>query len=140
MSDIEAALTKNIPFCSHIGMLPAPAGVALPDVPELKNHVGTMHAGALYTLGETASGARVVAELPELFGGLVVVKTASVAYKKPATGTITAVGKLVEPASAVRARLESEGRAVFDVEVSLTDPAGVEVATMTVSWYAKRRG
>lgn len=138
MNEISTALTRNIPFCAHIGMQPAAAGVALPDAPELRNHVGTMHAGALYTLGETASGAAVMAELPELFGGLVVVKTASVTYRKPAKGAITAIGKLVEPTDAVRARLEAEGKAVFDVAVSLTDPTGLEVATMNVSWYAKR--
>lgn len=138
MNEVSTVLAKSIPFCAHIGMQPGAEGVALPDTPELKNHVGTMHAGALYTLGETASGAAVMAELPELFGGLVVVKTASVAYLNPAKGAITAVGKLVEPTDAVRTRLEADGKAVFDVAVSLTDPTGLEVATMNVSWYAKR--
>lgn len=138
MNEVATVLAKSIPFCAHIGMQPGAGGVALPDTPELKNHVGTMHAGALYTLGETASGAAVMAELPELFGGLVVVKTAPVAYLKPAKGAITAVGKLVERTDAVRTRLEADGKAVFDVAVSLTDATGLEVATMNVSWYAKR--
>ncbi|MEU3452362.1 DUF4442 domain-containing protein [Micromonospora sp. NPDC006766] len=39
------------------------AVVRLPDNPEHRNHVGGPHAGAMFTLGETASGAVVLAEL-----------------------------------------------------------------------------
>ena len=33
------------------------AKVSMPDDPKLHNHLGTPHAGALFTLAETASGA-----------------------------------------------------------------------------------
>ena len=138
MSDSASTLVSALPFCSHLGMQPAPSGVTLPDTPELTNHIGTVHAGASFTLGEAASGAAAMRDLPQVFGGLAVVKTASIAYKKPAKGAISAKGSLAEPAADLLARLEADGKLSFDVLVSLEDAVGVEVATMTVTWYAKR--
>jgi len=138
MNDVASQLVSALPFCSHLGMQPAPAGVALPDTPQLTNHIGTVHAGAIFTLGEAASGAAAMRDFPRAFEGLAVVKTATIEFKKPAKGAISAKGSLKEPEAELLARLERDGKLSFEVLVSLSDSAGVEVATMVVTWYARR--
>lgn len=138
MTDAAISFTKAIPYNAHLG-LEGTDVLALVLTNTLTNHVGTMHAGALFSLGEAASGLAAARELSDLFGGaLVVTRTASIAFKKPARGTITAKGTLAEPSSGIRERLDRDGRVTFDVTVSLGDEDGVEVATMNVAWYAKK--
>jgi acyl-coenzyme A thioesterase PaaI-like protein len=139
MPDPAAALVLELPFPKFIGVADAEGGaIALPLADSLKNHVGTMHAGALFTLGESASGVAMMRTLaPALGGALPVAKSASVAYQKPAQGRIRAVGTVVESADAIAARLAKDGKATFDIAVKLEDDAGVEVATMTVTWYVR---
>lgn len=136
---ITTAITA-IPFCAHLHLgVAEEGGLALPDEAQLKNHLGTAHAGALYTLGEAASGAAVLRAMPELAGMLLVAKTASIEYKKPAKGRVTALGTVRDDATSIRARLSEDGKATIPVDVVLRDAAGVEVAAMVVTWYARGR-
>jgi acyl-coenzyme A thioesterase PaaI-like protein len=59
---IRKQLGKTVPFARHasveIEMIDKGRAVArLPFRPEGLNHIGTQHAGALFTVGEAASGA-----------------------------------------------------------------------------------
>jgi acyl-coenzyme A thioesterase PaaI-like protein len=137
--DSAATLVLNLPFPRSIGVADAEEGaLALPDADTLKNHVGTMHAGALFTLGESASGVAMLRVLaPVLGGAMPVAKSASIAYQKPARGRIRAVGTVVEAPDAIGARLARDGKTTFDIVVKLEDDAGVEVATMTVTWHVR---
>ena len=67
---LAATMTASVPFAGTIGVRYLEVGpegadgaravVALPDAPAVHNHVGGPHAGAMFTLGETASGAVVI--------------------------------------------------------------------------------
>jgi acyl-coenzyme A thioesterase PaaI-like protein len=130
----------GLPFTKRIGVLAEETGqLALADDPTLQNHVGTMHAGALFTLGEAASGVA-IAEVVTALGTMPVAKSASIAYRRPAKGRIRAAGKIDEEIEAVRARLVAAGKTVLDVKVSLTDDGGTEVAEMTVTWHLRGGG
>lgn len=133
-----ASFVTQIPFCAHLALQSAASGLELPDAPNTKNHIGTVHAGALYTLGEAASGVVAMRDVPDVFQGLAVVKTASIQYRKPAMGKITADGIVTGDRKAVLERLAADGKVTFDVEVALKDESDVLVATMLVTWYAKR--
>jgi acyl-coenzyme A thioesterase PaaI-like protein len=139
MPDPAVALVLDLPFPKLIGVADAEAGaLALPDADSLKNHVGTMHAGALFTLGESASGVAMMRLLaPVLGGALPVAKNATIVYQKPARGRIRATGTLAESADSIAARLAKDGKTTFEIAVKLEDDAGVEVATMTVTWYVR---
>jgi acyl-coenzyme A thioesterase PaaI-like protein len=59
---IAAGMNQAVPFAGHVGLeiesiVPGEAVVVLPERSELTNHVGSQHAGALFTLAENASGA-----------------------------------------------------------------------------------
>ncbi len=132
-----------LPFNVHLGLDIREEGgksiVWMPDTAALKNHIGTQHAGALFTLGEAASGAAVLdAFLDLLATATPLAKTATIEYKKVARGPITARGTLAEPADAIRARVEAEGKTVFDVNVALSDESGLEVVGMKVSWHLRK--
>jgi acyl-coenzyme A thioesterase PaaI-like protein len=145
--DFEAmasALGQAIPFNVHLGLEvtelePGRGVVVLPDTPECKNHVGSQHAGALFTAGEAASGGAFLATFADLLGEVTpLAESAEIAYRKIAKGRITATGRLTEDREAIVAELEREGRARFPVEVELTDPDGNVVAEMTVRWYVRK--
>jgi len=136
MSGSEVVVT--LPFNQHVGLSVAADGaVQMPDDPRLTNHVGTRHAGALFTLGEAASGAALLDALgPKLAELSFIVRTARIDYLKPARGVL--VGKSVVDGAAALARVDEEGKADLDVPVELVDGAGVVVARLVVTWVLRR--
>lgn len=143
-SAISAGILGTVPFARTVGIeflqINADAdGVtavaALPDDPAMHNHVGGPHAGAMYTLGETASGAAVLAAFgAQLHRATPLAVRASVSYRKLAMGTVTAVATLGRPAAEVIAELDAGSRPEIDVQVLITDAAGVQTAEMAVTW------
>src|SRR5919106_469749 len=66
------------------------AVVRLPDQPDFHNHVGGPHAGAMFTLAESASGAIVLAAFGDQLNRAVpLAVTAEIDYKKLAKGAVT---------------------------------------------------
>jgi acyl-coenzyme A thioesterase PaaI-like protein len=97
-----------------------------------------MHAGALFTLAETASGAAVAGAFADMIGNLrPVAAEAKIAYLKLARGIVSCAAKTSEPAEALRRRLHDEHKVVFDVLVDLFRDDGQPVAAMTVSWNVR---
>lgn len=140
---IAKGLAMAVPFVGHLDleiteMAAGEATVVLPRRPELTNHVGSQHAGALFTAAETASGAAFVGAFAVRMGDVVpLAKSAEIDYKKIANGPITANAKLgIEAAEAI-ATLDAEGKVEFPCEVELTDRDGNLVATATVHWHVR---
>ncbi len=131
-----AEFVVGLPFNQKIGLVADDGRVQLADDPTLKNHVGTVHAGALFTLGEAASGVAIV-DAASALSAVPLAKGATIAYRRPASGRIRASAKLAEDFEAVRARLVADRKTVVDVKVVLTDDAGTEVAEMTVTWHLR---
>ena len=105
----------------------------------LVNHVGSQHAGALFSAGEAASGAAFVGAFAEQMGGITpLARSAQIDYRKLAKGPITATGTLSEDKDSLLGRLESEGKVEFQVEVDLADSDGTSVAQMSVDWHVRR--
>ena len=141
---IRGGLEHAIPFNRHIGLeiaevAPGRGVVRLPDRDELRNHVGSQHAGALFGAGEAASGAAFVGAFAERLGDLTpLAQGAEIAYRKIAKGAITATGSLGGDRDELLSKLDADGKVEFPVEVELTNAGGDVVATMTVDWHVKK--
>jgi acyl-coenzyme A thioesterase PaaI-like protein len=137
-------LRTAVPFAAHVGVELVSIGdgegsALLPALDHALNHVGTQHAGALFTLGEAASGiAMAGAFAPVLLSVRPVAAAAHTAYLAPARGPITAHARVDGAPGALRDTLASDGKVRFRVDVTLRDQAGVDVATMQVYWHVSR--
>jgi uncharacterized protein (TIGR00369 family) len=140
---IAKGMTMAVPFAGHLGLEitevgPGEATVVLPRRPELNNHVGSQHAGALFTAAETASGAAFVGAFAVRMGDVTpLAKSAEIDYLKIANGAITAVGTLGMDAAEALATLDAEGKVEFPCEVELSDKEGQLVATATIHWHVR---
>lgn len=140
---IRGGLQEAVPFNSHVGLEIAEVGegvgvVRLPNRSELRNHVGSQHAGALFAAGEAASGAAFVGAFAERLGNITALaQDATIRYRKLAQGTITARGELSQPGGELLATLDDEGSVRFCVDVVLSNAHGDCVAEMTVNWNVK---
>ncbi len=140
---IAQGMSQAVPFAGHLGLeitsiAEGEATVVLPERPELTNHVGSQHAGALFTLAETASGAAFVGAFAERLGDVTpLARSAEISYEKIAKGPIEARAKLAVPAAEALSTLDAEGKVVFPCEIELTDASGQRVATATVQWHVR---
>jgi uncharacterized protein (TIGR00369 family) len=141
---IAQGMGQAVPFARFLGLEIASvsageAVVVLPDRAELNNHVGSQHAGALFTAAETASGAAFVGAFAERMGDVTpLARSAEISYEKIAKGPIEAKARLAVPAEEALATLDAEGKVVFPCEIELTDADGLRVATATVQWHVRR--
>lgn len=139
------ALNGSVPFARHASVTVIDANMSgasaiLSEASFLLNHVGSQHAGALFTVGEAASGAAMTAVFADLLATATpLVRQAKIQYRKVARGAIEANARLSRDPAAVREELNSAGKADFDVVVTLQDSAAVEVGTMVVEWSLRRR-
>ncbi|MFF2655643.1 DUF4442 domain-containing protein [Streptomyces sp. NPDC058045] len=120
---------------------PERAVVSLPDQPDFHNHVGGPHAGALFTLGESASGAIVLAAFgDQLARAVPLAVRAEIAYRKLAMGPVTATATLGRPAAEVAVELDAGRRPEFPVRIAITREDGAVTAEMTVLWTLRPHG
>lgn len=138
---ISDLMPQLVPFVATLGITYAElddsrAVCALRDDRAFHNHVGGLHAGAMFTLAETASGALVMACFEDLVrtGTTPLAATATISYSRLALGAVTATATLGRDAGQVRQELAETGRTVqFPVEVVLSTDDG-ETGRMTISW------
>jgi len=136
---LRAGMAQAIPFNTHVGLevvelAPGRGVVRLPDRAELRNHVGSQHAGALFAAGEAAAVAALVATFGERLEELRPrPEGAEITYKKIALGPILGTGVVGGTADEVLAEVEREGSARVTVDVSLVNGAGDVVAELRVA-------
>lgn len=134
-------LQNSVPYAAHSGVvlrqLDAQGATAeLPQTEYSVNHIASQHAGALFTLGEAASGAAMAATFAPVMTSIrPVTSDASIRYVKIAKGTITARATLDSASDELLAGFRNDGRVSFAVNVVLTDDSGEEVANMKVQWH-----
>lgn len=111
------------------------AVLRLPDQPAYHNHLGGPHAGAMFSLAESASGAVVLGAFgDQLHRAVPLAVDASIAYRKLAMGAVTATAVLRRPRQEVIAELDKGERPEFTVGVELTREDGAVTGEMTVTW------
>lgn len=143
--DLGQLLTQIVPFIRTVGIVVDPiapgqgqATATLPYRDEVGNHIGTAHAGAAYTLGETASGGVVLSLFADQVqsGGFVALKAAQVRHTKAAPGDLVASATLVGDAARQRAQYDETGKLDLDVQVVLR-AGDVETAVVTYTWAVR---
>ncbi|GLV75743.1 MULTISPECIES: DUF4442 domain-containing protein [Streptomyces] len=124
--------TLNLEF---VEASPERAVLRLPDQPDFHNHVGGPHAGAMFTLAESASGAVVLAAFADQLGRAVPLAVrAEIGYKKLAKGPVTATATLGRPAAEVIAELDAGQRPEFPVNIAITREDGAVTGEMSIVW------
>lgn len=142
---IKAQLDTAVPFANHVGVRlleigDGTASAELEQRTETSNHIQTQHAGAMFTLGEAASGAAMAGAMaPVIMTVRPVAKDAKIAYIKIAKGTLTAHAKTSAPSADLLAELKSVGKVAFEVTVDIRDGEGDTVVEMTVTWHLSQR-
>ena len=142
---IKAQMGVTVPFAAHTGVQldsvsDGAAVASLDQRDETANHLGAQHAGALFTLGEAASGAAMAGGFAEkIMEVQPVAGEAQIQYKKLAKGKIIAKAKTMTDASALRDRLTADGKVNFDVTVDLFDESEKNVASLTVKWFVRKK-
>lgn len=142
MSDEMIAMFQNaVPFANTVGikiheMADGRAVASVTVREEIANHLGTLHAGATFTLAETASGCAMSSVFgPKIFELRPVAAESTIGFKKLAKGTITAKAATTLGASEILSTLESDGKVRFGVDVDLIDEEEDIVATVSVDWH-----
>ncbi|MDT3399423.1 DUF4442 domain-containing protein [Streptomyces sp. B1866] len=112
------------------------AVLRMPDQVDFHNHVGGPHAGALFTLAESASGAVVLGAFGDYLSRAVPLTVrAEISYKKLAKGPVLATAELERPAAEVVAELEAGERPEFGVRVTITrEDDGAVTGEMAIVW------
>lgn len=144
MTDFDAireTMPQLVPFVKTLGLeyLELSEGRAvlrLADDPAFFNHVGGPHAGAIFTLAESASGAVVIGSFEDLLATVTpLAASAEIVYTKLQRGPVTAEALLGRPADEVRQELVDTGKTVqFPVHVQMRDTDGNDTSRMTISW------
>ncbi len=134
---------EQIPFTVDMGVVVERASksevcMTLSDKKSNQNMVGIVHAGALYTFGETVAG--IAAGFDTLDKAFPLARNGNIEYKRPARGDIRARATVPTTESdRVAAELDRDGRSELDVTVSLEDMQGEQVAVMNVHYSFRPR-
>ncbi|WP_159944329.1 MULTISPECIES: DUF4442 domain-containing protein [unclassified Nocardiopsis] len=136
----KAGFLAAVPFARTLGLTfteldHGRAVMRLPDNADHHNHVGGPHAGAMFTVAESASGAVVIAAFSDQFDRAVPLPTtARIDFLKLAMGDLTAEATLGRPREEVVAELDAGTRPEFPVEVELRTGDGTVTGRMSVTW------
>ncbi|SIS19429.1 Acyl-coenzyme A thioesterase PaaI, contains HGG motif [Aquipseudomonas alcaligenes] len=103
-----------------------------------QNHIGTLYAGALFTLAEIPGGALFLTSFDvQRFYPLI--KEMNLRFRRPATSDITVEARLSdEEIDRIQAEAEQNGKADYSLELHLRDGSG-EVVAETKALYQLRK-
>ena len=139
--DPKAMIEQGIPFAARTGvkvlaMEPGYVKLLMPLEPNI-NHVGTMYAGALFTLAELPGGAIFLTTF-DAGRFYPIIKGMEIKFVKPASTDITVEVRL-DPAEAERIQQAANeaGKADYDWECELKDANG-NVVCVTSNRYQLR--
>ncbi len=113
--------------------------LTLPSGPQYLNHLGTVHAGALLTLAEGASGEFLLQHFGAVEGVVPVVRRLEAKFRKPAHGVVhSRVTTSAEQLEQVKNDLAAKGRVLVGITVELHDQSGTHVLSATVDWFVTK--
>lgn len=139
-----ADVLARIPYLAPHGLLiegldGGAVRVRMEARPGLLNHVGVLHAGALFTAAETAAGVAAWGVVPG-DAALVLLRRAEVRYVRRAESPVTATAD-VDGAAAAAARqaFAASGRGDVAVAARASDAAGTTVLEATFDYALRPR-
>ncbi|OGQ24542.1 MAG: hypothetical protein A2138_10695 [Deltaproteobacteria bacterium RBG_16_71_12] len=135
-----AELLARIPYLEphRLEVTPGRAQVHMPGREQLMNHVGIVHAGALYTAAETAAGIAAMDVVGDQ-RAVVLLRSANVRYTRRATGPVLATATVdLGRAQAARQAFLAVARADVTVTV-VADCEGEPVLEGTFDYALRPR-
>ncbi|UUY09911.1 PaaI family thioesterase [Pseudomonas sp. J452] len=103
-----------------------------------QNHIGSMYAGALFTLAEIPGGALFLTSF-DVQRFYPVIKELNLRFRRPASSDILVEANLsAEQIASIQGEAEREGKAEYRLELQLTDSNG-EVVAISQALYQLRR-
>ena len=141
LTPVMQSSVTELPYNRLLGLEPAPvsAAVQLPAGPQYLNHLGTVHAGALLSLAEAASGEFLLTHFSGGAGLIPVVRRMEAKFRKPASGRVTAAASVSPEALAqLEADLATRGRALVCIPVQVHDESGTLALTAEVEWFIQK--
>ena len=132
----------DLPFNELVGLQQGGGSslLTLPVGEQYLNHLGTVHAGALLTLAEAASGEFLLKHFGSTEGVVPVVRRIEAKFRKPARGAITSSTSVSEEVlDEMNGELAAKGRALLSIPVDLHDQSGTRVLSASVDWFITRQ-
>ncbi|MCY1277536.1 putative thioesterase domain protein [compost metagenome] len=104
-----------------------------------ENHLGTMYAGALFTLAEMPGGALFAVSFDhERF--YPIVKELNLRFRRPATGEITVEARMnAEEIARLQAEADANGKVDYALDLQLRDASGEVVAESQGLYQLRKR-
>lgn len=137
------AVLDSIPFVAKVGVRceafsPGKVALSLPDAKSNQSHAATVHAGALFTLAETA-GSAACATHPDLQTYQLMAKGFNVRYHTVAVGGVVARCHVTpELARTILWGVTTTGKAEAEVPVEIKDSRGEIVAEFVAHYQFVR--
>lgn len=129
---VPMVATLNLEF---VALDSSVAVMRLPDQTKFHNHVGGPHAGAMFTLAESASGAIVLANFGDKLDQLTPLAVEStIKYLKLAKGPVLATARMHRSAAEILAELDAGTRPEFTIEIDISTEDGTVTGQMTIAW------
>ncbi|MDA8445916.1 DUF4442 domain-containing protein [Paracidovorax valerianellae] len=127
-------LRRAVPFTrtarvEFIEMSPNRVEVRLPNEHRVQNHIGGIHASAMNLLAETATGMAIGLNVRD--DCLPLAKNLKMVFRQRATGAMRAVAVLTD---AQREALRDTDKGEMQVQVTVTDEAGIEPVECEFTW------
>ena len=103
-----------------------------------QNHIGSMYAGALFTLAEIPGGALFMTSF-DVQGYYPIIKEMTLRFRRPATSDILVEARLDQAQVArITMQADAEGKADYRLDLELKDAAG-EVVAISQGLYQLRK-
>jgi len=130
----------DIPFVKLTGIEQEDNTLSLEFKKDVLNHLQTFHAGAQFTLAESASGYCLQQLFPELSSEVILVlRDANIKYKKPATRKLTAHASVSnEMIEKFMDGFKRKNRASIVVDVELVDPDNTISSRSSFTWFVQK--
>ena len=129
---------SDVPFNKMIGINDENGVVTLPIHDQHLNHLGTVHATAIYGLAEACSGQFILKKFGEEFpGALAVTRNGTIKYKSPAKQDLAAEVASSKPnLEQAKDQLRFKGAAKISVEVKVRSSNEI-VAIAAFDWFLR---
>ena len=131
---------QEVPFNRFLGIqASAKEGyiLELANNDHLSNHLGTMHAGALFSLAEATSGEYLLRQFQSSDLDIIpVVRKVDIKYSRPAESVVYSTAEFAEnSADEVYAGLKERRKVIIKVKVELYNERHERIAGSNIHWF-----